>query len=77
MDDGGDDDIIIEDINNDENDEAKKKSDQIVYDVLEGFVKPITTLLETEHVDTTRVSSYKDTTMKNLGVLKLRAIELL
>ena len=77
MDDGGDDDIIIDDNNNDENDEAKKKSDQVIYDVLEGFVEPITLLLETENDLTTRVSSFNDHTMRNLGVLKLRAIELL
>ena len=77
MDDGGDDDIIIDDANNDENDEAKKKSDQVIYDVLEGFIQPITQLLETEDDLTSRVSSYQDTSMRNLGVLKLRAIELL
>lgn len=77
MDDGADDDIIIDDSNNDENDEAKKKSDQIVYDVLEGFINPITTLLKTEDADTSRVSSLCDKEFRNLGILKLRAIELL
>lgn len=77
MTDGGDDDIIIDDSNNDENDEAKKKSDQVVYDVLESFVMPITNLLQTEDLGTTRVSSYQDKEFKNLGPLKLRAIELL
>lgn len=77
MDDGADDDIIIEDSNNDENDEAKKKSDQVVYEVLESFVMPITDLLQKSTEPSTRISSYGDKEFKNLGVLKLRTIELL
>lgn len=62
MDDNADD-VIISDDDKDkeaENDEAKKKSDSVVYEFLQECISPITQLLESEHEDSIRVSSYRD-----------------
>ena len=76
MDDGADDEMNIDD-GNDENDEAKKKSEEVVYDSLIKFLEPISKLLGSSNESSSRLSTFMDQDTKNLGVLKLRAIELL